>query len=280
MKKLRLLLFLFTSMLIFSCSETPIEEILFENEEQGADQDPDNDTTTEMGDTEEEDTSDEDAEDPLTEDEDIEEENSSDAMEISLEASPDIITNNGQGEQSWGEGVTLEAFKIDGSSGNLVYDTEFRDKGFGVAGARWDQIDYYVMYQGEEVNTSEKIVISFEEGATEITLTVGMMGANEGHSDGETGQWTGFDQNGNQVAEGVLGANNSALGSEIKLEDSSYGLYPIALASEQPIFRLEIEATGFGYGEGEPEDRNYDNESGNRENNSDFNIAGISFTKI
>ena len=267
MKKsgLFLILSVLTSLFIYSCADEAIEEVSFENEEQGINEDSQDDIPSE--------------EENMEEDEN-EEENNSGSTEIMLEASPDIIVNNGQGVQPWGEGVTLEAFKIDGSSGTLVYDTEFRDKGFGVAGARWSQIDYYVMYQGEEVNTSEKIIISFENGATDITLTVGMMGANEGHPDGETGKWTGFDQNGNQVAEGVLGAKDSALGSEMKLDNNSYGTYPIALESVLPIFRLEIEATGFGYGEGEPENRNYDNESGNQENNSDFNIVGISFTKI
>ncbi len=199
---------------------------------------------------------------------------------VSLTATPDIITNNGEGLQNWSNSVTIEAFKINGSSANLVYDTEFKDEGFGVAGARWNQIDYYVMYQGQEVNASERIAISFENGATAITLTVGMMGDNEGHPDGETGKWTGYDQNGNQVAEGVLGANESNLGEDVKLSSSSYGIYPIDLVSNEAIFRLEIEATGFGYGDGEPQNRNYNNESGNQENNSDFNIVGISFTNL
>lgn len=272
MKKLAPLAYLLaTSLNLFlACDDSDIaqEEIISQNDEE-----------EQSSDESEEENSDNEEESENEDTEDDEESNSS-AMEIYLEASPDVITNNGEGPQTWAEGITLEAFKIDGSPATLVYDTEFKDEGFGVAGARWNQIDYYVMYQGEEVNASEQIVISFENGVSEITLTVGMMGANEGHPDGETGKWTGYDQNGNQIAEGVLGANDSNLGEEVKLESDSYGIYGIDLDAGQRIFRLEIEATGFGYGQGEPENRNYDNESGNQENNSDFNIVGISFTRL
>ncbi len=197
---------------------------------------------------------------------------------VELIATPGILTNNGEGLQDWGNGVSLRAISIDGSSGRLVFDTQFRDEGFGVAGARWDQIDYYVMYQGEEVNASEKIEVIFAEQVSDLVITVGMMGANEGHPDGETGKWRAFDQNDNQIAEGDFGANDSTLGSEVKLVDNSYGTYPIALDVQSPIKSITIEATGFGYGEGDPKNVNsYDNESGNKENNSDFNLVGISF---
>ncbi|MEM8507400.1 MAG: hypothetical protein AAF717_06200 [Bacteroidota bacterium] len=197
---------------------------------------------------------------------------------VSLFANPEIIANDGEGPQFWGEGVTITAFAIDGSPAALIYDTQFRDKGFGVLGSRWDQIDYYVMYQGQEVRSSEKIVITFDVGALDIILIVGMMGANEGHPEGETGKWTGFNKEGLKVAEGVLGADKSSLGKEVKLEENSYGKYPINIVSTERIYSLEIEATGFGYGQGGPKNVNsYDNESGNKENNSDFNIAGISF---
>ncbi len=205
---------------------------------------------------------------------------SGDMSAIELTANPDILTNNGEGIQSWGEGVSLRAIKIDGTPGRLIYDTQFRDKGFGVAGARWDQIDYYVMFQGEEVNASEKIEIVFSIEVSHLVITVGMMGSDEGHPDGETGKWIAYDKNQNQVAEGILGANESNLGPDVKSVNNSYGTYPIALDIQMPIRSLVIEATGFGYGAGNPKNVNsYDNESGNQENNSDFNLVGISFQK-
>lgn len=270
MKKLApLAFFLAISMnLFFACeeSELPQEEEMIAQEDEDAESATDPDES-------------EDSADNSNSEEEETENDTTSGTEVTLIATPNIISNNGIGPQNWSDEVSIEAFKIDGSQATLVFDTEFRDEGFGVAGARWNQIDYYVMYQGEEVNASEKVVISFQEGALDITLTVGMMGANEGHPDGETGKWTAFDQEGNQIAEGVLGANESNLGREVKLDGDSYGIYPIDLESNQPIYRLEVEATGFGYGTGDPENRNYDDESGNQENNSDFNIVGISYSK-
>ncbi|NQZ44695.1 MAG: hypothetical protein HRT65_10320 [Flavobacteriaceae bacterium] len=197
---------------------------------------------------------------------------------VTLNASASILSNNGEGLQQWVDGVSLRALNIDGSEGRLVFDTEFRDHGFGVGGARWQQIDYYVMYQGQEVNASEKIEIFFDSPVQNVVLTVGMMGANEGHQDGETGKWTAFNGNGAKIAEGVLGANDSMLGREVKSVENSYGTYPIALSIGDPVHSLQIEATGFGYGEGEPKNVNsYDNDSGNKENNSDFNLVAIRF---
>lgn len=278
MKKLHLLIFLslLFSVLIFSCSEESLEEVLIENEEQSEH----DDSTVGEQDSEEEDTGNENSEDTSEEEDgENEEESSPDTTEVSLEASPDIIVNDGQGAQPWGEGVTLEAFKIDGSPAQLVFDTQFQDKGFGVAGARWNQIDYYVMYQGEEVNASEKVVISFNTAVEEVVLTVGMLGLNEGvGDDDETGKWTAFNSDGQKIAEGEFGPDDSDLGPEMKL--GGYGQYPFTLASDEPISKIEIEATGFGYGQGEPKTVNsYDNESGNKENNSDFNIMAISFVK-
>lgn len=256
------LLFLLTSILIFSCSEEPIEEVLFGNEEQQTDDNPPEDTLNE------------------DEENDNKEENNSDTSEIVLEASPDILINNGEGLQSWGEGVTLEAFKIDGSPAQLVFDTQFQDKGFGVAGARWNQIDFYVMYQGEEVNASEKVVISFDGSVEDVVLTIGMLGLNEGvGDDDETGKWRAFNSANEMVAEGVFGPDDSDLGPENKL--GGYGQYPFTLTSEVPVSKIEIEATGFGYGLGEPKNVNsYNDESGNKENNSDFNLMALSFKKL
>lgn len=263
MKKLYLFLLLLLSVSAFmiACSEDAIEEALgMENEEQFSDE---NDVHTNEENEGEVNTE--------NDDQDL-------GQEISLAASANILTNDGEGIQNWGEGVSLEAYKIDGSPAQLIYDTQFQDKGFGVAGARWHQIDYYVMYQGEEVNASEKIVITFDDEAENVVLTIGMLGLNEGiGDDDETGKWIAFNNN-QKVAEGVFGPDDSDLGPENKL--GGYGQYPFTLNTQAPITKIEIEATGFGYGLGEPKTVNsYDNESGNKENNSDFNIMALSFTK-
>ena len=272
MKKFLLIPFLGTLLFLsfIACTEdTPTDEMSTESDEEVVEETNSEDTSDDQN-SDGDETNNDDSEDNDT--------GETNASTIELTASANILANNGEGLQDWGNGVSLRAIKIDGSEGQLVYDTEFRDEGFGVAGARWDQIDYYVMYQGQEVNASEKIEIIFEDPASDIVITVGMMGANEGHPDGETGKWTAFDQNRNEVAQGEFGANESTLGKEVKLVDNSYGTYPIALGVGTPVHSIVIEATGFGYGEGSPKNVNsYNNESGNKENNSDFNLVGISF---
>ncbi len=199
-----------------------------------------------------------------------------------LEAGRGILSNDtyGDGIQTWGDNVTLQAFKIDGSAARIKYDSQFRDKGFGIEGARWDQIDYYQEYQGQRVDASEKMVINFNGPVTNVILRVGMLGLNEGRNgNDETGKWTGYDQNGSVVASGVFGPADSDLGPDSKF-NGSYGDYPFTLVSNQALYSIAVEATGFGYGQGAPRDVNsYNNESGNKENNSDFNIGGITYTR-
>ncbi len=198
-----------------------------------------------------------------------------------LEAGPDILTGDGSGVQNWGDNVTLQAFKIDGSPGIVKLDSRRKDEGFGVQGARWGQIDYYQDYQGQRVDTSEKIVIDFNGPVINVVLRVGMMGINEGVGPvDETGKWTGYDQNGIVVASGVFGPEDSDLGPDVQSFPDSYGAFPFTLHADVPLYSLAIEATAFDYGRGEPKYvRNYDNESGNTENNSDFNIGAITYTR-
>ncbi|MGD1947363.1 MAG: hypothetical protein ACFB0A_14135 [Croceivirga sp.] len=279
MKRVSLLLCISLYALMFSCSEESVEDILFKNEEQNTNPDSASETSDENDDSNDESNDNTaDGENDTEENEDADDTTS--GTEIILEASPDIIINDGQGPQPWGEGVTLEAFKIDGSPAQLLFDTQFQDKGFGVAGARWHQIDYYVMYQGEEVNASEKVVISFDGMVEDVVLTIGMLGLNEGvGDDDETGKWTAYNSSNEKVAEGVFGPDESDLGAENKL--GGYGQYPFSLTKNTPFSKIEIEATGFGYGQGDPKNVNsYNNESGNKENNSDFNIMAISFKKL
>ena len=199
-----------------------------------------------------------------------------------LTAGSGILSNgqSGPGLQTWGDGVTFEALKIDGSSGTLKYDQQFRDKGFGVQGARWDQIDYYQDYQGSRVDASEKIVLYFNGPVNNVVISVGMLGDREGVGGApETGKWTAFAQNGQEIANGLIGPNESTLGPGVK-RNNTYGTFPIAVTANQPVHSITIEATAFGYGQGAPKYVNrYDNESGNKENNSDFNLVSVTYTR-
>ncbi|GAA0725779.1 hypothetical protein GCM10009430_31960 [Aquimarina litoralis] len=199
----------------------------------------------------------------------------------SLTAYPEVIQNNGNGSQNWGDNVTLRAFKIDGSPAQLIYDNEFRDKGFGVKGARWEQIDFYRDYQGRRVNASESIRVDFNGPVTDVILRIGMLGLNEGFNGlDETGKWIAYGANGSIVATGIFGPDDSDLGPGNK-EGGTYGTYPFSINSNSRIYSIAIEATAFGYGSGEPKYVNrYDNESGNKENNSDFNLVGVSYKRL
>ncbi len=74
---------------------------------------------------------------------------------VSPTASVDYLSNDGAGDQAWGDDIIINAFKIDGSAGRVLYETQFKDDGFGVVGGRWKQIDYYYEYQGQVVRASE-----------------------------------------------------------------------------------------------------------------------------
>ena len=190
---------------------------------------------------------------------------------ITLEASADFL-NGKSSPQSWGDGVKVSAFDLDGKPAQVVYDTQFDDHGLGVAGGRWDQIDFYAEVNGAK-NRSERLEIDFNGAVTDAVVTVGMLGEGEGKPYDETGKWTAFDTGGKKIAEGLLGPELSTLGKDKKLPNS-YGKYPIAINSNQPFDKLVIEATGFGHGEGKPIQRNYG------ENNSDFNIVEVSYERL
>jgi hypothetical protein len=167
---------------------------------------------------------------------------------------------------------------LKGELAEVRYSEEFRDHGFGVAaaGSRWvGQIDYYAQNGGK----SEKLVIDFGGPVTEVTLSVGMLGAAEGprvegKATPETGQWSAFDAKGAVVDSGLIGPEFSALGPGKKL-GGSYGIYPIEIDTDgQPIARLALEATQFGHGAGSSVPMPYG------ENSSDFNVMALEFSRI
>ena len=234
--------------------------------------------------------------DPPEDNEDMTDDSNS-GSEVSLTANADILSNNGEGPQTWDENVSLSAVKINGDPGTVVFETRFKDDGFGVAGGRWEQIDYYHEYQGEIVKASEKLVIDFLTPVTEVRLQVGQIDPNEGRQakEGrtceqnnankvdESGKWTAYDSNGMEIGQGILLDEFSIEG---RLPDSM-GSYRFLLdTSGQPIAKIVVEATQWGGEErGCPTNRaSYANEplndSGNTENNSEFNIMALSYTKV
>ena len=172
--------------------------------------------------------------------------------------------------QHWGDGVTLEARSLDGKVGEVVYDDEFKDKGFGVAGGRWKQIDFYA----EGGNRSEQLIVNFNGTVKGVVFVVGMLGFGEGRNGfHETGKWTVFDAENKKLGEGLIGPELSRLGKDKKAE-GSYGKYPIEVKTTKPIAKLTIAATGFGHGEGKPHNRNYG------ENNSDLNLVEVRYIRL
>lgn len=196
------------------------------------------------------------------------------SQRIDLSAAASFI-NPKQSTHMWGDNVRLSAVGLNGAKANVVYDTEFRDKGFGISSAndRWDQIDFYAK-NGNLRGVSEKLKIEFDTLVENVTLTVGMLGFNEGRNgNDETGKWTAYDAKGKKVADGLLGPELSTLGKDAKI-NKSYGAYPIEIDTSKPFAELMVEATGFGHGQGSPIGKSYG------ENNSDFNVMGISFDTL
>ena len=216
--------------------------------------------------------------------------------QTTLKAGPNVLQGNGSGNQSWGPDITLSALKINGEPGRLAYESQFTDNGFGVVGGRWLQIDYYQSYQGQTVNASEKFIITFASPATDVVLEVGQLDPREGwkrapsrecnESTGrqkvdESGKYTAYNQNNQVIGSGMLVASKSIDG---KILNSAGGYRFSIAAGGQAIKKVVLEATQWGGDEfGCPRYRNNypsepTNDSGNSENNSDFNVSGITYT--
>ncbi|MBE9062325.1 tandem-95 repeat protein [cf. Phormidesmis sp. LEGE 11477] len=193
---------------------------------------------------------------------------------VNLTAAKGVIQGN-KSSHLWGNSVRLSATGLNGSKANVVYDTQFADKGFGVSSAndRWSQIDYYAK-NGNLRGVSEKLRLKFDTLVDNVTLKVGMLGFNEGkNGNDETGKWTAYDAKGRKVGDGLLGPELSTLGKDVKVK-KSYGSYPIEIDTSKPFAELVVEATPFGHGQGSPIGKSYG------ENNSDFNVMGISFDTL
>ncbi|AWX43649.1 Arabinogalactan endo-beta-1,4-galactanase [Flagellimonas maritima] len=219
---------------------------------------------------------------------------------LRLDANSSYIKGDGSGNQAWGPDITMNALKIDGTPGKLAFETQFEDDGFGVAGGRWLQIDYYRVYQDQEVNASEKLIIEFREPVTDVILQVGQLDPNEGYLRSPNNNCrdregrTKIDESGMYTA---YNGNNEIIGSDLLVPDNSIGgkipgsaggfNFEIKSSNDQPIKKIVLEATQWG-GDNELVCLKYvnsyrdqkTNDSGNTENNSDFNVSAITYTKV
>ena len=200
---------------------------------------------------------------------------------IQLVASPDVLINDGFGPQVWGDGVSIAAYDWDGNAAAIAYDDQFEDFGFGVVGGRYDQIDFIT----DDGGKSERIEIDFGGAVSDAVITLGQLSPSERLKD-ETDKWTAYDDSGNIVATGLIEAELSALGVDVKVE-GSLKAYPIALTSASPFSKVVIEATGFDHGTSNPyKIKNPKGYVAKRsylgapfEENTDFNIINISYVR-
>lgn len=175
--------------------------------------------------------------------------------------------------QIWGDGVTLSAVNLNNRPARLIFDDQFDDVGFGVAGGRYDQIDFL---NGD----SERIEIDFGGAVTNVVMTFGQMNPDE-RGRVETGKWTAY-ADGEQVAEGLLSPELSTLGAFEKVP-GSLKAFPIALTATTPFTKVVIESTGFDHGTGDPFTKRNQEESyltGPFEENTDFNIMELRYRRV
>ncbi len=198
---------------------------------------------------------------------------------VTLTASPDIVlTNDGFGPQLWGDEVTLSAFDWYGNPAAVIYDTQFIVLGFGIAGGRYNQIDFHESFG----NLRERMEINFNGTVTDVVVTFGQLESNERGGRRESGKWTAYGSGGQKVAEGLFNSSYSLLGPDVGI-DGSTKTFPIAFSSTEPFSKIVIEPDDFDNGEGkDPFLKNGNTESylpGPYEENSDFNIVEISYTR-
>jgi hypothetical protein len=121
--------------------------------------------------------------------------------------------------------------------------------------------------------------MDFGGRVTDVTLSVGMLGSDEGSDANgkplpETGRWTAYKESGRVVDRGLIGPEFSALGPGKKVP-GSYGIYPIEIDTEgRPFARLVLEATQFGHGAGHSFELPYG------ENSSDFSIMAVEYSRL
>lgn len=197
---------------------------------------------------------------------------------ITLSAEDDPLSDNGDGTQDWGAGVTVSALSPGGGAGQVVLDTQFVNIGLGVAGpnSRWSQIDNVDLGGRRDPDdaASEVLIVDFGGLVTNVEIGIGQLGLTESGGTPETGKWTAFGAAGQEMETGLIGPDQT-------ITDLSgvSGRAKIRLAHEisvdEPIARLEIEATHFGHGA-----KGFRTQGGVGTDSSDFNLMDVSFTRI
>ena len=183
------------------------------------------------------------------------------AKTVSLDGAMDGIsaqpapTINYRAVQDLGDDVTLVGVGTDGYARGLTY----RDGGYGVAGNRYSQ---QLDYDGA-TGKSEAFLVDFGGSVRDVKLTLQKMGVNEYGSWDETAKWTAYDQNGDEVATGVITPDDGAA-------TGRYSGYTFDIKTSEPISALKIEALGYGGGVGA-------NIAGN---NSDFQFKSIDYARV
>lgn len=199
---------------------------------------------------------------------------------VTLVSSPNIVlANNGFGPQLWGDGVTLSAFDWDGNPAAVVYDDQFRVFGFGIAGGRYNQIDFHEGFG----NISERMEIDFGGAVTDVVIEFGQLERKE-RGRRESGKWTAYGLDGSQVGEALFDPQSSLLGSDVGVNGSSKQ-FPIPIELDVPFAKVVIEAFDFDRGEGrDPFIKTKASEGSYLpapyEENSDFNIVQLSYTRV
>ena len=112
------------------------------------------------------------------------------------------------GPVAFGEGVTIQGFDLKGNAAELGYG----DGGVGVSGKGFskkgepvfrDEVDF----RGK---ASERLVIAFDNAASDISLTLGQFYAKESNK-GELAAFTAYDADGEVIATGTLDPTNGAM---------------------------------------------------------------------
>jgi parallel beta-helix repeat protein len=155
-----------------------------------------------------------------------------------------------KGTVAWGEGVTIEAFGLDGKAAALDVSAD----GIGVAGGRTSQLDY-----DGKTGRSEKLLIDFGTDVGEAELDFALLNGTEYGGLGETGLWIARDAAGRVVDQGKFGGGIGAVGDKWELE--------LEIDADAPFRTLELQATAYGHGAKEPTG-----------DNSDFLLSAVTFT--
>ena len=175
------------------------------------------------------------------------------ASPVTLKVKHAVIKNRGS-HLVWAEDVKITGFNADGTDGLLKKSSH----GLSVQGGRYSkQIDFDAnLGKGEGLN------LDFGGTVRQLSVALSCIEIDDGKGLPETGLWRAYGTDGSQIATGKLDPTTAK-----KLGDSSYRF---AIATQEDIAKLTIEATAYGNGAG----AHY------RNNNSDFRLESITYSRV